>query len=830
MVAKVFLAAAAILICCGTTLQGECPDGKCDKSGKCSTASNAEKCSAETCGCEECSGEECTACKCQKSTSDDLKVAVVKDEECCEKKKCSTGECSVEKCTAATCQDAKCSAEKCSACKCDKSAASDELKVALVKDEECCEKKKCSACSAEKCSGSACKGSACSKTACTAGACNLSQCTAGSCGDGACSLTAGVGSMCETLKCAIVDAAKQEFTATCSGGTCSKNKSECSGKTCSKTACSGKSCGSECSTVVSAAEPCDTSFCFEGNCSAGECSAACSTEVCDGLKCAVEACLTLNGGEFTITTSKTWPGTPVEVAVAAEECTQVSTCTKSCGSECSAKCAGECSQECVAECSESTCGTLACSAEKCTADSCQSDSGVAVECTTQASSAATCTKVCKIEKCGTKQSELDAKLAALAELQREVEELRQSAGTPEQLTVNVKLVEVNISKCRKLGFSFDVTSPHMVTDLNETIEKSPDFLTSLQKNNLAKVIANPTIVCPSGRMAGFRTGGEFPVTDADGRTHFKEFGTKIDLLAKTIGNGKVQVDIRSEISKVTGNCGPAPCPALSANQWDSSLVAELGTPFVLSSACEQRVQAVRRTTPAVVGGEKETTTEVVEDIQVFAVVTVTAVESPAVETAKVHRAAFESEQQRVYEEELLADVVDEPIVVQVYPVADLQVWKVRPDGVEFDADLLVDYLKSSVDCDSWLADSQGEESAQIRPFERNGSLVIAQTKKNHDKIATLIQEMRIAGLKKTEAREQSEAGVVPASAVEPVSTEAKPAAKCSQGGCKAAKCPSGQCSKSPVSTTIDAAETAPECTGECPESGDCPCIGGNCTK
>lgn len=869
MVAKVFLAAAAILVCCGTTLQGECPDGKCDKSGACATKCSAEKecsggecseekCSTEKCSVSECSEGECGKGECNKSKiSDALKVAVVKDEECCEKKECSTEKCAAEKCTTATCKDAKCSAEKCTACKCDKSAASDELKVALVEDEECCEKKKCST---EKCSTSSCDKTACSKTACTAGQCNLSQCTAGKCGDGACSLTAGVGTMCETLKCAIVGAAKKEFTAECNGGACSKNNSECSGKSCATTACAGKSCSSKCSTVAAAAEPCDTWFCFEGDCSAGECSATCSTEVCDGLKCAVEACLTLNGGEFTITTSRTWPGTPVEVAVSAEECTQVSTCTKSCGSKCSAECSKECNQEVVAKCDKSTCGTLACSTEKCTdgecVAACAKQACAEQTCSTKACPTAACsTEVCKSGKCGTKpcgtdecvaeQSELEAKLTALAELQREVAKLRGTTGTPEQMIVNVKLVEVDLTKCRKLGFSFDAASPHMVADLNETIEKSPDFLTSLQKNGLANVVANPTLAVLSGRPAQFHAGGQFPVTSGDGRTEYKDFGTKVDVVATAIGGDKVRMEIRPEFSEVNGECGPAPCPALSARRWDSSLIAELGTPFVLSSASERRVRS-RVETDVTQNPPQQRVREEVGEVQYFAVVTVEASEGMAPAASEIHQADFESQPSRVqvqadYEESLLADVVEEEYSVRVYPVADLQVWRVRPDGVEFDASLLTTLLKVMAPEDSWRTEADGvtvDESArgEIEAFERNGSLVICQTEESHDRIAEFLQHMRIENLKKTEVREKSEASVVPASAVEPVSTEVNAEAKCSQGACKESKCQSGRCTKSdacsqsPVSAVIDVAAAPGECTGECPESGDCPCIGGTCTK
>ena len=380
----------------------------------------------------------------------------------------------------------------------------------------------------------------------------------------------------------------------------------------------------------------------------------------------------------------------------------------------------------------------------------------------------------------------------------------------------------------------------MVTELNEVIERTPDFLTSLQKNNLAKVVANPTLAVISGRPASFHAGGEFPVSKTNGGTEFKEFGTKVDVLAMTLGGDKVRVEIRPEFSEVSGECGPAPCPALSARRWDSSLVAELGTPFVLSSASERRVRVCVET-DVTQNPPQERNREEVCEVQYFAVVTVNSAESTEAGLSEVEQAGFEShtareEAQREYEEELLSDIVEQELTVRVYPVADLQVWKVRPNGVEFDADLLVDYLKSSVDCDSWLADTQGEGRAQIQPFERNGSLVIAQTKKNHEQIAARIQEMRVAGLKKTEAREQSEAGVVPASAFEPVSTEVNAEAKCSQGACKESKCQSGRCtksdasSKSPVSVVIDVAAAPGECTGECPESGDCHCIGGTCTK
>jgi hypothetical protein len=196
--------------------------------------------------------------------------------------------------------------------------------------------------------------------------------------------------------------------------------------------------------------------------------------------------------------------------------------------------------------------------------------------------------------------------------------------------------------------------------------------------------------------------------------------------------------------------------------------------------------------------------------------------------------------QSAYETALLAAVVEPKFLTVVYPVPDLQVWTVRPDGVEFDADLLIAHIKSTIDPQSWrdavCADPKQAERADgaIQPFERNGSLVICQTEENHKQIANLLTKMRVDGQAKATAREERELrndGVTPASAEEPVSEESK----CSKGACSSEKCSGSECSKSQVSLESEAADQCPgdcqgQCDGKCPETAECPCIGGACTR
>jgi hypothetical protein len=695
--------------------------------------------------------------------------------------KCSTGDCPL-KCAATSAEDGKqpckTAASACTKGECEVEGQCDQASGQCCDDEkvalEHCSTEKCTATKgsgekrcATKCSKSTgdCSLARCAKTdgaeKCATRCDEKGQCVAGKCKQVAADLTATLVDACGSLKCAVV-------------GT---ELDDCVVAECQEPSCGGGQCKLAC----------QEESCSEDGDEAPLDSLTCLTDLCKKLNCAFEAKLTATGGKLTVTVCKSQPG-----KCAKEACSQGSCPTEKCAAK---------------TCTQQTCSTGDCSPER-AADA-------AADC-----AATVCSKLVKVAaKCGGSPcgstadcDALQTKLAELRRLQDEIAQLRGASGTPEQLMINVKVVEVDMTRCRELGFSFDVASPHVVAELNQTMAKSADFLTSLEKNNLAKVVANPTLVTLSGRPTSFHAGGEFPVTSADGTTEFKSYGTKVDVLATAIGDGKVQLEIRPEVTEVQGECGPAPCPALQTRRWDAGLVTELGTPCVLSSAVEERTQAKIED-----GGRNHphdrNVTEEVREIQHFAVVTVNSAEAPTKKPATIRHAGFDE----TYEQELVSRVTDPEFITRVYPVPDLQVWKVRPGGVEFDADLLVAHLKATVAPQSWRGavcsdPAQGEQAdGEIQPFERNGSLVICQTEKNHERIATLLQEMRRAGSAKEGIRDEAE--VVPASVEEPISESAKcrqgscsksncgatagETGKCSKDACSKAKCGQSKCSKPP---------------------------------
>ncbi len=789
MVAKGFLAAAAIIICCSTTLQGKDPEEKC-VGGDCPAASSdKQQCSAE--------GKCCAEGKCNDQ------------EECCEQEqvsleKCSTEKCSTETCSTGECAKSRCSTEKCAADKCSTEKCSAEKSAAG----------QCTAgeCSGEKCTFSACADGACdslkcalagtAKSDCTAGTCTksncltetcaVSSCAAGQCRGASCPVAACAGQVCDALKCAL------QSCTTASDDDC-----------CPEAVCATGACGTT---------RCATLECSGQDCPAGECnSAPCSDEVCNGLKCAVGICLTPSGGQLTFTATKSFAGEPASEKCSTEVGTEETCSTTKCDAE---KCSKEVCTEgtCVAE----TCSTSACKSGECAKSACASRTAVVVERPALEVAKATCnaSTACSAAKLAVGCSKLETKLAELERLQAEIAALRSTNQRSQMYIVDVKVIEVNKSKCRSLGFDFETAGGNAACEfVGQTLE-------ALMKKNLAHVLFNPTLCVTSDHPASFRAGAEIAPTIDEGKEVSGFVGKKLDVLATPAGDNKVRMHIAPTISEL--DFAMQKLPKIKTIKWDFACEAILGKPIVLKGADEQRVIA-----KTIEGREP---IEVIEEIETMLIVTVNSLENNDLQ-AEIKQTAYEHR---------LVSVVKAPaFVTRVYPVPDLQVWKVRSQGVQFDADLLVAHVKSTVDPQSWRgavcsspADAKNANGA-IQPFERNGSLVISQTEENHERIARLLQKMCIEGQQKDEAREQRElldGDVTPASAETPVEQESKCSeGKCSESKCTESKCKGSECTKSKVSLESAPAVECPgdcqgQCDGECPETASCPCIGGTCTR
>jgi len=152
----------------------------------------------------------------------------------------------------------------------------------------------------------------------------------------------------------------------------------------------------------------------------------------------------------------------------------------------------------------------------------------------------------------------------------------------QQVLLHVKVMEVSRTKLRTLGFDFaQISNANMGTMVrsgisgllgvdddggliltgNETftagiVNRGSAFLgilEALRQDNLAKVLAEPTLVTISGRPARFISGGEqpVPVPQALGTTtiDFKPWGTIVDFVPIVMGNGRIRLEVRPSVSE-----------------------------------------------------------------------------------------------------------------------------------------------------------------------------------------------------------------------------------------------------------------------------------------
>ena len=77
---------------------------------------------------------------------------------------------------------------------------------------------------------------------------------------------------------------------------------------------------------------------------------------------------------------------------------------------------------------------------------------------------------------------------------------------------------------------------------------------ALRRNNLVKVLASPTLTAVDGRPASFNSGGEIPIVVPAGLgqvgIQFREFGTRLDYVAKVRGGGKIWLEVRPYVSEI----------------------------------------------------------------------------------------------------------------------------------------------------------------------------------------------------------------------------------------------------------------------------------------
>lgn len=205
-----------------------------------------------------------------------------------------------------------------------------------------------------------------------------------------------------------------------------------------------------------------------------------------------------------------------------------------------------------------------------------------------------------------------------------------TVGGVQQVLLKVKVMEVSRTKLRRLGFDFAQISDSNVvssgvsgilqsvsngtaTAAGQTAEFAIvdggdsffGFLDALQQNNLAKILADPTLVAVSGRPAHFNVGGELPIIVPSGlgqtTVEYKKFGTQVDFVPIVLGNGNIHLEVRPRVSEIDDtrsiNIGQFTVPALKVREVDTAVELKAGQTLALAGLVQTRVDAQERGLP-----------------------------------------------------------------------------------------------------------------------------------------------------------------------------------------------------------------------------------------
>lgn len=134
------------------------------------------------------------------------------------------------------------------------------------------------------------------------------------------------------------------------------------------------------------------------------------------------------------------------------------------------------------------------------------------------------------------------------------------------------------------------------------------YINALRTEGLAKVLAEPRVVTLSGRLANITSGGKIPVisSSAGGTSNsYEQFGTVVNFVPVVLGNGKIFLDVYSELSApdaslnvtIASAGSVATAPGFRSRSAKVSVQMEDGQTLAIGGLIQQNVDATTAKIP-----------------------------------------------------------------------------------------------------------------------------------------------------------------------------------------------------------------------------------------
>ena len=236
-------------------------------------------------------------------------------------------------------------------------------------------------------------------------------------------------------------------------------------------------------------------------------------------------------------------------------------------------------------------------------------------------------------------------------------------GGVQQILLHCKVAEVSRTKARSLGFDFAningssfiassisgllaassvVGGPTPPGGAGDTVRFGVvngnnaffGFLEALRKEDILKILSDPTLVAVSGRPAFFNSGGEFPILVPQSlgtvSIEYKKFGTQIDFVPIVLGNGNIRLEVRPRISEIDPTrsitINGTTVPGLRVRETDTGVEMRPGQTLAIAGLVQTRLEAEKAEIPWLgempwVGAAFRRTSQTEEEVELLILVT-----------------------------------------------------------------------------------------------------------------------------------------------------------------------------------------------------------------
>ncbi|MBJ7551478.1 type II and III secretion system protein family protein [Marinomonas ostreistagni] len=179
-------------------------------------------------------------------------------------------------------------------------------------------------------------------------------------------------------------------------------------------------------------------------------------------------------------------------------------------------------------------------------------------------------------------------------------------ASTKQINVKISVAEVSHSLMQNFGLEFATSSQSSGVFVNALGSFSSDTIiraiTAINDDEIGQVLAEPNLSVISGETASFLVGGELPIAtayDDEVQITYKEFGIRLEMMAKVMRDDKIRVSLQPEVSSIDTQYGDSTynIPAFKTRRARTTVELADGQSFVLGGLLNNEERELLRKIP-----------------------------------------------------------------------------------------------------------------------------------------------------------------------------------------------------------------------------------------